>query len=91
MKVKITQQPDRAALEKLGVFSWPIWTKEESNFPWFYDEQETFYMLEGDVILTPEDGEPARFGKGDLVVCPAGMACTWEIHSAVRKHYRFGE
>jgi hypothetical protein len=28
--------------------------------------------------------------KGDLVVFPAGLRCTWEIRSPVRKHYEFG-
>ena len=26
----------------------------------------------------------------DLVVFPEGMSCTWEVHKAVKKHYRFG-
>ncbi len=40
--------------------------------------------------MTPDDGEPVRFGEGDLVTFPAGLSCTWEIHSPVRKHYTFG-
>ena len=72
------------------VSEWPIWEKESSTFPWTYDEAETCYFLEGDVIVTPENGEPVKVGKGDLVTFPAGMSCTWEILSDVRKHYRFG-
>ncbi|HEY9650346.1 MAG TPA: cupin domain-containing protein, partial [Coleofasciculaceae cyanobacterium] len=48
------------------------------------------YLLEGEVIVTPDDGEPVQFGKGDLVTFPAGMSCTWKILQDVRKHYRFG-
>ena len=47
-------------------------------------------ILEGDVTVTPDEGNPVRFGVGDLVVFPAGMSCTWSVHKAVRKHYRFG-
>jgi uncharacterized cupin superfamily protein len=36
-------------------------------------------------------GEPVTFGKGDLVVFPQGMSCTWNVQEAVRKHYQFGE
>lgn len=90
MKIEIVKDPGRKTLDSQGVFSWPIWEKEASEFPWSYDERETCYLLEGDVIVTPEGGEPVRFGKGDLVNFPAGMRCRWKILTAVRKHYRFG-
>ena len=88
--IKIERQPSQEHLNQLGVFSWPIWTKERSEFPWTYDEQETCYFLEGDVIVTPDAGEPVSMGKGDLVTFPPGMSCTWKINSDVRKHYNFG-
>ena len=90
MEIKVSRNPDERTLKSMGVRSWPVWEKEESEFPWYYDEKETFYVLEGDVTVTPEDGEAVRFGSGDLVVCPKGMSCTWTIHSAVKKHYSFG-
>jgi uncharacterized cupin superfamily protein len=31
-----------------------------------------------------------RFGAGDLVTFAAGLRCSWDVHAAVRKHYRFG-
>jgi DNA polymerase-4 len=61
--------PDEAQLEKEGVRSWPIWTKEESEFPWSYDSSETCYFLEGDVIVTPDGGEPVHVGAGDGRSC----------------------
>ncbi len=69
---------------------WGIWTKEVSKFPWHYDEKETCYFLEGEVVVTPEGGEPVRVGKGDLVTFPEGMSCEWDIRRPVRKHFRFG-
>lgn len=81
--------PDTESLEKLGVFTWPIWSKEASTFPWVYDSEETCYLLEGDVTVTPREGEAIRLQAGDLVTFPAGMSCTWQIHRAVRKHYVF--
>jgi len=38
------------------VKSWPTWGCEASTFPWSYSENETCYVLEGRVIVTP-DGE----------------------------------
>ena len=40
---------EREALEEMGVFDWPIWSKEASTFPWTYDERESAYVLEGRV------------------------------------------
>jgi uncharacterized cupin superfamily protein len=87
--IKIHHNPEKDRLEKLGVLGWPIWAKEKSSFPWKYDSEETCYFLEGDVTVTPDGGQPARVGKGDLVTFPSGMSCTWEIHKDVKKHYRF--
>ncbi|NEQ43273.1 MAG: cupin domain-containing protein [Leptolyngbya sp. SIOISBB] len=89
--ISIDTQPSRDRLTEIGVFDWPIWTKEISIFPWTYGESETCYFLEGDVIVTPAGGIPVQMGKGDLVHFPAGMSCTWEIRAAVKKHYTFGD
>ncbi len=88
--IVIEHHPDEARLAALGVRSWPIWTKEESEFPWTYDEPETCYFLAGRVVVTPRGGRPVEVGEGDLVTFPKGMTCTWKVHKAVRKHYRFG-
>ena len=78
-------------LNKLGVRAWPTWSAEESEFPWHYDDKETCFFLEGDVVVTPEEGDQVEVGKGDLVTFPQGMSCTWKIRSKVLKHYRFGD
>ena len=88
--ITVTSNPDPAQLESLGVNTWPIWSCGVSSFPWSYHEQETCLLLEGDVTVIPDGGEPVRFGAGDLVVFDAGLSCTWDVHAPVRKHYRFG-
>ena len=89
-RVQIEREPSEQRLQELGVYDWPVWAKEASRFPWQYEEPETCYFLEGEVVVTPEDGEPMTMGAGDLVTFPAGMSCTWEIRRPVRKHYRLG-
>ncbi|MEH1943679.1 MAG: cupin domain-containing protein [Nostoc sp.] len=89
MEIKIEHQPKEERLNELGVSKWGIWQKEVSKFPWTYDSQETCYFLEGDVLVTPDGGQPVQMGKGDLVTFPAGMSCTWEITKDVKKHYYF--
>ena len=34
--------------------------------------------------------EPQEFKRGDLIIFPAGLSCTWEILKDVEKHYNFG-
>ncbi len=88
-QIKIERDPGHGRLGELGVSDWPIWTKEVSEFPWTYDAQETCYFLEGDVVVVPDGGEPVEMGKGDLVIFPKGMSCTWKVRGDVRKHYQF--
>jgi len=90
-KIIVEHAPDQNRLKSLGVFSWPIWTKEISEFPWTYDATETCYFLEGEVEVIPEEGEPVHIGKGDLVTFPKGLSCTWKVKKPVRKHYQFTE
>jgi uncharacterized cupin superfamily protein len=82
--------PSPAKLDVMGVEDWPIWEKGVSTFRWTYDQKETCYFLEGDVVVTPDGGEPVKLGKKDLVIFPPGMSCTWEIRSPVKKHYELG-
>jgi uncharacterized cupin superfamily protein len=89
-KIVVEHNPDSSRLSQLGVSSWPTWSKEVSKFPWTYSDQETAYVLEGEVTVTPSSGDPVTFGKGDLVIFPAGMSCTWDVKKPLRKHYKFG-
>ncbi len=88
---KITvEKPDDKWLEEKGVRSWPIWEKEVSTFPWFYNSTEKCFILEGRVRVEPDDGgEAVEFGPGDFVTFEEGLGCTWKISKPVRKHYTF--
>ncbi|MGY1488563.1 cupin domain-containing protein [Methylobacillus pratensis] len=88
-KIVIESKPSAARLEQLGVSKWPTWSKEVSTFPWVFPEQEIAYVLDGEVVITPNDGgAPVTFRKGDLVTFPAGLRCTWEVKQPLRKHYQ---
>ncbi len=84
----VEKNPDTARLETLGVSKWATWEKEVSVFPWTFPEQEMAYILEGECVITPDNGgEAVTFGKGDLVTFPAGLRCRWEVVQPLRKHY----
>ena len=87
MKKKIPTEED---LNKLDVESWGTWTKEVSEFDWFYDDTETCYLLEGDVEVTDsKTGEKIEFKKGDLVQFEKGLKCVWNVKKPVRKYFNF--
>lgn len=87
--IEVENNPSEERLAELGVRSWSIWTKEVSEFPWTYEEQERCYFLEGEVEVTPEGQGMVKIGKGDLVTFPKGMSCTWKILKNVQKHFIF--
>lgn len=89
-KILVEHDPSPMKLEVMGVEEWPIWTKEASTFQWHYEQTETCYLLEGDVIVKPDAGEPVHLRAGDLVTFLAELSCTWEIRAPVKKHYRLG-
>ncbi len=82
--------PSPAKLEVLGVYDWPVWSKEVSEFPWTYKEQESCYIIRGRIVVTPDGGEPQEFKRGDFITFPQGMSCHWKVLEAVEKYYRFG-
>ncbi len=76
--------------EKEQAQQWPIWEKEESEFPWEYTQPEKCLIIEGEFVVTNEEGKEFHASAGDYVVFPAGMKCRWDITKAVKKHYQFG-
>lgn len=86
--ITIEHNPSESKLNVLDVYSWPIWQKEVSCFPWHYDMEEVCFLIEGKVTVSA-NGEKYEFGKGDLVTFPQGLSCEWQIHEPVKKHYQF--
>ena len=51
MKIDINPMTMEQAIEQ-GITSWSIWTCEASEFDWEYSENESCYLLEGEVQVT---------------------------------------
>lgn len=75
-------------LKSLGVDSWSPWECDPSTFDWEYDTDERAYVLEGKVKVKTPTGE-VEINKGDLVLFPKGLKCTWNVVEKIRKVYRF--
>ncbi len=88
MKIKIIK-PSEEYLKERGISNWPIWTKEVSQFNWYYDETEECYILEGKVVIELEDGGKVEINPGDFVTFEKGLSCKWNVIAPVKKHYNF--
>jgi uncharacterized protein len=86
MKPKVRKPTQK---EKQEAESWPIWEKEQSSFPWEYDEPETCLILKGKATVKYAEGS-VEFGAGDYIIFPVGLKCTWDIKNRIQKHYKFG-
>jgi uncharacterized cupin superfamily protein len=69
--------------------SWPIWSCDASSFEWGYADDETCLVLEGEALVEAL-GKEWRFGAGDWVVFPKGLACRWNVIIPLKKHYLNG-
>ena len=70
LAISVTSPCPESTVEELGIKNWPIWTCQVSYFDWTYGDQEICLLLEGEFTVTPDGGEPVKFGEGDLVVIP---------------------
>ncbi len=88
-QITVEPNPSEEQLKKLGIKHWPTWQKEVSVFPWKFITTEYAYILEGECVMTPEDGSPeVTFKAGDLVIFPNGFKGTWEVKKPFKKHFK---
>jgi len=88
-QITVESNLSEARLKDLGVAYWPTWQKEVSVFPWEFVTTENAYILEGECVMTPEDGSPeVTFKAGDLVIFPNGFKGTWEVKQPLKKHFK---
>ena len=74
----------------MGIFNWPIWTCEISEFPWEFDVEEACLLSDGEVFVTT-GSDTVHIKAGDFVIFPKGLTCVWKVTKPIRKHYQFGE
>ena len=74
--------------EKAVMLKNPTWGCSVSVFDWYYDSEETCLLVEGEVTVVYGD-KSVRFGPGDYVTFPRGLACVWHVTKPVKKHYIF--
>ncbi|MBP7652591.1 cupin domain-containing protein [Candidatus Dependentiae bacterium] len=84
----IIEKKTQDELQKMGVETWGIWTKERSVFDWYYDTDEQCYILEGKVTVKTSEKD-YEIKAGDFVTFKKGLKCKWTVKEDVKKHYNF--
>ena len=64
-----------------------IWESTPGKVPVDYKEWEFCHFIEGEAVLTNEQGKSWRLKAGDGFIIPSGFKGTWETVKKVRKHY----
>jgi len=62
-----------------------VWECSVGSFVWHYGEDETVYIISGEVFISTENGEERRLGQGDMAFFPGGVSCKWRVTAPVKK------
>jgi uncharacterized cupin superfamily protein len=62
-----------------------IWDCTAGRFDWFYDIDETVYVIEGSVTVRDHHGATRTLATGDVAFFPAGSSAEWTVSKYVRK------
>jgi len=63
------------------------WEATPGTYHAIYKEYEFVHLLEGHIIITPDDGDPVSVKAGDTFVVESNFSGTWQIIEAVRKYF----
>jgi uncharacterized protein len=62
-----------------------IWDCTAGRFNWFYNMDETVYVLEGSVVIKDESGNSRRVVSGETILFRAGSQAEWSVENYIRK------
>lgn len=63
------------------------WEATPGTYHATYAAWEFVHLIEGKVIITPDEGEAQTFGPGEAFMVEKGFSGTWEIKEKVYKHF----
>ncbi|MBS8261906.1 DUF861 domain-containing protein [Roseibium polysiphoniae] len=61
------------------------WSCTAGKFRWYYDWDETVMFLEGEVVITDDEGQVYVGRPGTSLFFPAGSSATWVVPRYIRK------
>jgi uncharacterized cupin superfamily protein len=88
-KIIIEKNPSEARLKELGVSAWETWDCPVTEFRLDFDETEKAYILEGEIVVTPDGESSVTIVPGDYAIFPVGLKSMWKVTKQLRKHYSY--
>ena len=70
-----------------GRFHSGIWECAPGKWRVIFTEQEFCHLLEGEILVTGDDGSERLYRAGDAFVSPAGFTGWWVVRLPARKYY----
>ena len=64
-----------------------LWRSEPGKWKVSYTEEEYCHMLDGESVVTDENGNAMTVKAGDSFVIPKGFTGTWEVLKTSRKRF----
>ena len=61
------------------------WEVTPGKFRWEFDCDEYIYLLEGEVTIRVDGGEPFTLTAGDTAYFPRNSTAVWDVKKTVRK------
>ena len=74
-----------------GRFHSGIWECAPGKWRVIFTEQEFCHLLEGEILVTGDDGSERLYRAGDAFVSPAGFTGWWDVRLPARKYYAIYE
>jgi len=62
-----------------------VWDCTAGRFNWFYDEEETVYIMQGSATIKRPDGTTVTLQPGDMAFFHQGSQAEWTVDQYVRK------
>lgn len=72
--------------QKLGVDTWEPWVGEPNKGPWHVEEQEVFYVTDGEVFITVEGKNIIL--QSWIVSLAKDLVCEWDCPVFLKKNYK---
>ncbi|MFH1007648.1 MAG: cupin domain-containing protein [Candidatus Latescibacterota bacterium] len=64
-----------------------VWDCTAGRFNWEFTCDEFVMILDGEVTITPENGDAFTLRTGDLCYFPAGLKTLWQVDRYVKKTF----
>jgi uncharacterized cupin superfamily protein len=86
--VSIPTRDHRSWINADGSIETGIWECDAGAFrSRFADYGEMIYIVRGEMVCTPDDGEAFTLTEGDSCTFPRGWSGTWDVKRPIRKLY----